>query len=236
MPSRLQYVFLNGDHETPVIISDKLFDNETGRLVATLEKYRSITGYSLKDLKGISLSLCTHRIPMEPKHRPIREHQRRLNNVMREIVKNEVLKPLNAGVIYPIFDSEWVYAVQVVLTKGGMMVIRNEKNQLIPQRTVTGWQMCIDYQKLNKATRKYHFPLPFIDEMLERLANHSFFYLEWREKAYHSAKLYKERTKRWHRKQIKTKQFKPGGKVVLFNSHVHLFGHDKLCNKWKGPS
>jgi hypothetical protein len=134
MPSRLQYVFLNGDHETPVIISDKLFDNETGRLVATLEKYRSITGYSLKDLKGISLSLCTHRIPMEPKHRPIREHQRRLNNVMREIVKNEVLKPLNAGVIYPIFDSEWVYAVQVVLTKGGMMVICNEKNQLIPQR------------------------------------------------------------------------------------------------------
>ena len=56
-----------------------------------------------------------------------------------------------------------------------MTVVENEKNELIPQRTVTGWQMCIDYRKLNKATKKDHFPLPFIDEMLERLANHYFF-------------------------------------------------------------
>jgi hypothetical protein len=63
----------------------------------------------------------------------------------------------------------------VVPKKGGMTFIRNEKNELIPQGTVTGWRMCIDYQKLNKATQKDHFPLPFIDEMLERLANHSIF-------------------------------------------------------------
>jgi hypothetical protein len=72
-----------------------------------------------------------------------------------------------------------------------MMVIHNEKNQVIPQWTVTGWRICIDYWKLNKATWKDHFPLPFIDKMLERLANHSFCYLELRGKAYHSAKLYK---------------------------------------------
>jgi hypothetical protein len=65
-PSGLRYVLLNGDRETPVIISDKLSNDETRRLVATLEKYRSVIGYFLKDLKGISLSLCTHRIPMEP--------------------------------------------------------------------------------------------------------------------------------------------------------------------------
>jgi hypothetical protein len=118
---------------------------------------------------------------------------------MREVVK-EVLKPLKAGVIYPVSDSERVSPVQVVPKKGGMTVISNEKNELIPQQTVTDWQTCIDYQKLNKATQKDHFPLPFIDEMIERLANHSFCYLEWREKAYHSAKLYKERTKRWHDK------------------------------------
>jgi hypothetical protein len=117
-----------------------------------------------------------------------------------------------------------------------MTVIHNEKNELIPQCTVTSWQMCIDYQKLNKATRKDHFSLPFIDEMLERLANHSFFcYLEWREKAYHGAMSYKERTKRWHDKRIKTKQFKPGGKVFLFNSRVHFFGHGKLHSKREGP-
>jgi len=72
--------------------------------------------------------------------------------------------------------SEWVSPVQVVPKKGGMIVVKNKKNELIPQRTVTGWRMCTDYQKLNKATKKDHFPLPFIDEMLEQLANHSFFY------------------------------------------------------------
>jgi hypothetical protein len=97
---------------------------------------------------------------------------------MREVVKKEVLKLLKAGVIYPISDSECDSLVQVVLKKGGMTVIRNEKNELVPQRTIIGWQMCIDYRKLNKATRKDHFLLPFIDEMLERLANHSFCYLD----------------------------------------------------------
>jgi hypothetical protein len=97
---------------------------------------------------------------------------------MREVVKKEVLKLLKAGVIYPISNSESVSPVQVVPKKGGMTVIRNEKNELIPQRSVTSWWMCIDYQKLNKATWKDHFLLPFIDEMLERLANHSFCYLD----------------------------------------------------------
>ena len=58
------------------------------------------------------------------------------------------------------------------------MVVENNKNELIPQRTVTGWRMCIDYRKLNTATKKDHFPLPFIDEMLERLAKHSFCFVD----------------------------------------------------------
>jgi hypothetical protein len=70
--------------------------------------------------------------------------------VMREVVK-KVLKLLKAGAIYPISDSEWVSPVQVVPKKGGMTVIRNEKNELIPQRTITGWRMCINNRKLNKA-------------------------------------------------------------------------------------
>jgi hypothetical protein len=88
-----------------VIISEKLSNDETQRLVATLEKYQLVIGYSLKDLKGISPSLCTHRIPMEQEHKPVCKHQRQLNNAMREVVK-EVLKLLNAEVIYPVFDSE----------------------------------------------------------------------------------------------------------------------------------
>jgi hypothetical protein len=136
---------LNGNRETLVIISDKLSHEETQKLVATLEKYRSVIGYSLKDLKGISPSWCTHRIPMDQDDKPIREHQQRLNNAMREVVKKEVLKLLKAGVIYPISNSEWLSPVQVVPKKDGMIVVRNEKNELIPQWTITGWRMCIDY-------------------------------------------------------------------------------------------
>jgi hypothetical protein len=101
-----------------------------------------------------------------------------LNNATREVVNKEVLKLLKAGVIYPISDSEWVSLVQVVPKKGGMTVICNEKNELIPKRTVTVWRMCLDYRKLNKATRKDHFLLPFIEEMLGRLPDHSFCYLD----------------------------------------------------------
>ena len=88
---------------------------------------------------------------------------------MKEVVRKEVLKLLEVGIIYPISDSKWVSPVQVVPKKGGMTMIYNEKNELIPTRTITGWRMCIDYRKLNTTTRKDHFPLPFMDQMLERL-------------------------------------------------------------------
>ena len=94
---------------------------------------------------------------------------------MREVIKKEVQKLLHAGIIYPVPHSEWVSPVQVVPKKGGMTVVENNKNELIPQRTVTGWRMCIDYRKLKVATKKDHFLLPFIDEMLEQLAKNSFF-------------------------------------------------------------
>lgn len=82
---------------------------------------------------------------------------------MKEVVRAEVLKLLDAGIIYSISDSAWISPVQVVPKKGGITVVKNEKNELIPTRTVTGWRVCIDYRKLNDATRKDHFPLPFID-------------------------------------------------------------------------
>ena len=71
--------------------------------------------------------------------------------------------------IYPISDSQWVSPIQVVPKKSGMVVIKNEKNELIPTHTITDWRMCIDYMNLNKATKKDNFPLPFMDQMLERL-------------------------------------------------------------------
>ncbi|XP_024013164.1 uncharacterized protein LOC112087479, partial [Eutrema salsugineum] len=99
----------------------------------------------------------------------------RLNPNLKEVVKKEILKLLEAGIIYPISDSRWVSPVHVVPKKGGITVVKNDKDELIAQRTITGHRMCIDYRKLNSASRKDHFPLPFIDQMLERLANHPYF-------------------------------------------------------------
>ena len=83
---------------------------------------------------------------------------------------------MDAEIIYPISDSSWVSPVQVIPKKGGMTVVKNDKNELIPTRTVTGWRVCIDYRKLNDATRKDHFILLFIDQMMERLSGHEYYY------------------------------------------------------------
>jgi len=125
-----------------------------------LKANKGVIGWTLSDLKGISLSYCMHKLVAQP--------QRRLNPTMEEVIRKEVTKLLEAGMIYPISDSAWVSLVQIVPKKGGMIVIQNENNELIPIRTVIGWRMCIDYRKLNQATRKDHFPLPFVDQILER--------------------------------------------------------------------
>ena len=116
-----------------------------------------------------------HRIHLEDDAKTSIEQQRRLNPNLKEVVKKEIIKLLDAGVIYPVSDSKCVSPVHVVPKKGGITVVKNENDELIPTRTVTGHRMCIDYRKLNAATRKDHFPLPFIDQMLERLANHQYY-------------------------------------------------------------
>nr|GFC07312.1 reverse transcriptase domain-containing protein [Tanacetum cinerariifolium] len=108
-------------------------------------------------------------------YKPAVQHQRRVNPKIHDVINKEVEKLLDAGLIYPIFDSLWVSLVHCVPKKGGFTVVENEENELIPTRLVTGWRVCIDYRKLNKATRKDHFPLPFMDKMLERLARNEFY-------------------------------------------------------------
>ncbi|GJW91880.1 reverse transcriptase domain-containing protein [Tanacetum coccineum] len=94
---------------------------------------------------------------------------------LQDVVKNEIVKLLDSGLIYPILDSSWVSPIHVVPKKGGMTVVLNDNNELIPSRTVTRWRVCIDYRKLNDATRKDHFPLPFIYQMLERLCENEYY-------------------------------------------------------------
>jgi len=148
---------------------------EETKLIEVLKAHQAALGWTINDIKGISLAICMHKILLEEESKLVVQPQRRLNPAMKEVVQKEVIKLWNAGIIFPISDSSWVSPVQVVPKKGGMTVITNENNELIPTRTVTGWRMCIDYRRLNDATRKDHFPLPFIDQMLERLAGHAYY-------------------------------------------------------------
>ncbi|XP_058784400.1 uncharacterized protein LOC131659192 [Vicia villosa] len=175
LPENLKYVFLDTESKCPAIISSHLEFLQEDKLVKVLKKHKSALGWSIEDLKGISPTLCMHKILMEENHKPVVQPQRRLNPAMKEVVRKEVVKLLDAGMIYPISDSSWVSPVHVVPKKGGTTVVKNEKNELIPTRTVTRWRVCIDYRRLNQATRKDHFPLPFIDQMLERLAGHDYY-------------------------------------------------------------
>ena len=175
LPSHLKYALLEPEKRKPVIISAALTESEEQKLLEILMKYKEAISWSIEDLKGISPSICMHKILLNDDAKTSIENQRRLNPVMKEVVRKEVLKWLNASFIYSISDSSSVSLVHVVPKKGGFTVIRNEKNELIPTRTVTGWRVCIDYRKLNTVTRKDHFPLPFIDQMLDRLAGHPHF-------------------------------------------------------------
>ncbi|KAK1649120.1 hypothetical protein QYE76_066925 [Lolium multiflorum] len=175
LPDNLKYAYIDDKKTYPVIISAKLSDIEEERLLEILKKHRGAIGYTLDDLKGISPAICQHAINIEDGAKPVVEHQRRLIPKMKDVVRNEVLKLLEAGIIYPIADSRWVSPVHCVPKKGGITVVPNDNDELIPQRVVVGYRMCIDFRKVNKVTKKDHYPLPFIDQMLERLSKNTHF-------------------------------------------------------------
>ncbi|GJT18548.1 reverse transcriptase domain-containing protein [Tanacetum coccineum] len=166
---------LHGTDKLPVIIAKDLKEDEKVRLLKVLKSHKRAIAWKISDIKGIDPQFCTHKILMEDESKPEIQHQRRINLKIHEVIKKEVIKLLDVGLIYPISDSPWVSPVHYVPKKGGMTVIENEDNELIPTRLVTGWRVCIDYQKLNDATRKDHFPLPFMDQMLERLAGNEYY-------------------------------------------------------------
>nr|GEW49743.1 reverse transcriptase domain-containing protein [Tanacetum cinerariifolium] len=175
LPPHLKYVFLEGEYKSPVIIAKDLSMEENTTLIMVLKLHKQAIAWKLFDIKGIGLEFCTHRILMEEDFEPTVQHQIRVNPRMHDVIKQEVLKLLDAGLIYPISDSPWVSPVHCVPKKGCFTVIENEENELILTRLVTDWRVCINYHKLNEATRKDHFPLPFMDQMLERLAGNQYY-------------------------------------------------------------
>jgi len=107
--------------------------------------------------------------------KPKRDPQRRLNLIMQEAVRAEILKLLDNGINYPIFDSQWVSLVHAVPKKTGFTVVESDKKELIQIRLSMKIRVCIDYRKLNATTCEDQFPLSFIDQMLERLTGNEYY-------------------------------------------------------------
>nr|GEY42781.1 reverse transcriptase domain-containing protein [Tanacetum cinerariifolium] len=147
LPPHLEYAFLEGDDKLPIIIAKDLKGEEKTALIKVLKSHKQALAWQLSDIKGIDLEFSTHTILMEDNFKPAVQHQRKSLGEPRALCSK----------------------------KGGFTILENEEKELIPARLVTGWRVCIDYQKLNDATRKDHFPLPFMDQMLERLAGNEYY-------------------------------------------------------------
>ncbi|GJW88846.1 reverse transcriptase domain-containing protein [Tanacetum coccineum] len=133
LQSYLEYAFLEGTDKLLVIISKELKEEEKTALLI-LKSHKRAIAWKISDIKGIDPSFCTHKILIEDDFKPTVQQQRRVNPKIHEVIKKEVIKLLDAGLIYPIFDSPWVSPVHCVPKKGGMTVVENEDNEL-----VTGW-------------------------------------------------------------------------------------------------
>ncbi|GKC04286.1 reverse transcriptase domain-containing protein, partial [Tanacetum coccineum] len=138
LPPHLEYAFLEGDNKLPVIIAKDLSVEEKAALIKVLKSHKRAIAWKLSDIKGINPEFCTHKILMEEDYKPAVQHQRRVNPKIHDVIKKEVEKLLDAGLIYPISDSPWVSPVHCVPKKGGFTVVENDENELIPTRLVTG--------------------------------------------------------------------------------------------------
>nr|GFC88662.1 reverse transcriptase domain-containing protein [Tanacetum cinerariifolium] len=146
LPSHLEYAFLEDSNKLPVIIAKNLKVDEREALLNVLKSDKRAIAWKISDIKGIDPRFCTHKILIEDDYKPAVQSQRRVNPKIHDVIKKEVIKLLDTGMIYPISDSPWVSPIYCVPKKGGITVVANENNELIPTRLVTGWRVCIDYR------------------------------------------------------------------------------------------
>ncbi|GKB96773.1 reverse transcriptase domain-containing protein [Tanacetum coccineum] len=136
----LEYVFLEEPSFLPVIISSQLSKEKKNKFISVLKKHKQAFAYKTIDIPGISPSFCKHKIQLLDDKKPVVQKQRRLNPNMQKVVKKEIMKLLDTCIIYPIADSPWVSPIHCVPKKGGITVVTNENDELVPTRTVTGWR------------------------------------------------------------------------------------------------
>ena len=171
----LKYAFLEENEHCLVVISSLLTTSQEHDLLRLQKRNKQALGWKISDLKGINPTICTHHIYLEEESKAVKQPHRRLNPHLQEVVHIEVLKFLQADIIYPISDSTWVSPTLVVPKKSGVTTMKNEKGEELSTRLTTGWRVCKYYRRLNEVTRKDHFPFPFIDQLLERVSRHPFY-------------------------------------------------------------
>nr|GEV74109.1 reverse transcriptase domain-containing protein [Tanacetum cinerariifolium] len=152
LPPHLEYAFLEGKNKLPVIITKELGEEEKATLIKVLKSHKRAIAWKLSDIQGINPEFCTHKILMEEDYKPAVQHQRRVNPKIHDVIKKEVEKLLDAGLIYPISDSPWVSPVHCVPKKGGFTIVKNKENELIPTRLVIGSRIPIDPRDQEKTT------------------------------------------------------------------------------------
>ncbi|XP_047953489.1 uncharacterized protein LOC125199547 [Salvia hispanica] len=135
--SHLKYAFLGENDTYPLIVSSSLTTNELDKLLRVLRKHKDAIGWSISDLKGISPTVCMHRILLEEGSKPKAQNQMRLNPIMQVVMRKEVLKWLDAEIVYAISDSDWVSPTQVVAKKGGMTVVKGGDDEMIDIRRMS---------------------------------------------------------------------------------------------------
>nr|GFB76796.1 reverse transcriptase domain-containing protein [Tanacetum cinerariifolium] len=140
LPPHLEYEFLEDDNKLPVIIAEELGDKEKSALLKVLKSHKRAIAWKLSDIQDINPEFYTHKILMEEDYKSAVQHQRRVNPKIHDVIKKEVEKLLDAGLIYPISNNPWVSPVHCVPKKGGFTVVENEENELILTRLVTGWR------------------------------------------------------------------------------------------------
>nr|GFB72468.1 reverse transcriptase domain-containing protein [Tanacetum cinerariifolium] len=127
-PPHLEYAFLGDNGKWPVIIARDLSFNKKTALINVLKTRKKAIAWKLTDIKGIDLEFCSHKILLEEDYSPKVQSQRRVNPKIHDVIKKEVEKLLDAGLIYPTSDSPWVSPIHCVPKKGGMTVIKNDEN------------------------------------------------------------------------------------------------------------
>nr|GEU80617.1 reverse transcriptase domain-containing protein [Tanacetum cinerariifolium] len=257
LSSHLEYAFLENSNKLPVINAKNLKVDEREALTNVLKSHKRAIAWKISDIKGIDPRFCTHKILMEDDYKPAVQSQRTMNPKIYDVIKKEVIKLFDAGMIYPISDSPWVSPIHYVSKMGGITVVANENNELIQRGLLpvgeyafrTAYKTpigCTPYTLVYgkschlpiELEHRAYWALKHVNLDLKTVGDHRKLQLnelsELRDQAYENSVIYNERTKKLHDSKIKNRIFNVGDQVLYFNSRLKIFSR-KLKTRWSGP-